>query len=71
VRGALGTVTRDEVVPGAAEQQQQRRDREALIALMDVIQRAVEALGREVSGDLLVGLRPGLHPLLPPPLKRT
>jgi hypothetical protein len=69
VRGALGTVTRDEVVPGAAEEQQ-RKDREVRIALTDVVQRAVEALGRQVSGDLLVGPGPGQHPPLPPPRKR-
>ena len=72
VRGALGAVTQDEVVLGAAEQQQQqRKDREVRIALTDVVQRAVEALGRQVSGDLLVGPGPGLQPPLPPPRKRT
>jgi hypothetical protein len=34
-----------EVVPGAAEEQQ-RKDRELRIALTDVVQRAVETLGR-------------------------
>ena len=71
VRGALGTVTRDEVVPGEAEQGQQRKDREVRIALTDVVQRAVEALGRQVSGDLLVDPGPGLQPPLPPPRKWT
>jgi len=65
VRSA-STVTRD----GAAEEQQ-RKDREVRIALTDVVQRAVEALGRQVSGNLLVGPGPGLQLPLPLPLKRT
>ena len=71
LHGALGTMTRDEVVSGVAEQQQQCKDREVRIALADVVQHAVEALGREVSEDLLVGPGPELQPLSPPPLKRT
>jgi len=69
VRGALGTVMRGGIVPMAAEQQQQCKDREVRIALTDVVQCAVEALGRQVSGDLLVD-RLGLQPTLPPPRKR-
>ncbi len=71
VRGALGTMTHEEIVPGAAAQAQaqeekarQRKDREVRIALTEVVQRAVEALGRQVSGDLLTGSGPGLQPLL-------
>jgi len=69
VRGALGTMTREEIVPGAAaeaqeEEARRRKDREVRIALTEVVQRAVEALGRQVSGDLLTGSGPGLQPLL-------
>ncbi|KAI9437910.1 acyltransferase-domain-containing protein [Lactarius psammicola] len=70
VRAALDMTTREEVVPGEAAQAQEearrRKDREVRIALTEVVQRAVEALGRQVSGDLLTGPGPG-----PPLQKRT
>ena len=71
VRGALGTMTREEVVPGTAteaadKKARLREDREVRIALTEVVQRAVEALGRQVSGDLLAGQ----GPIPPPPQKR-
>ncbi|KAH9016276.1 acyltransferase-domain-containing protein [Lactarius pseudohatsudake] len=72
VLGALGTTTRSDVVPGEAAEAQEARRREVRIALTEVVQRAVEALGRQVSGDLLTGSGPGLQLPLPPPLqKRT
>ncbi|KAH9047188.1 acyltransferase-domain-containing protein [Lactarius hengduanensis] len=72
VLGALGTTTRSDVVPGEAAEAQEERRREVRIALTEVVQRAVEALGRQVSGDLLTGSGPGLQLPLPPPLqKRT
>ena len=71
VRGALGTMMREEVIPdtatGAADEKARlREDREVRIALTEVVQRAVEALGRQVSGDLLAGQ----GPIPPPPQKR-
>ena len=68
VRAALGgtaTSTCEEVVPGAAAEAevQRSRDREVRIAVTEVVQRAVEALGRQVSGNLLTG--PGTGPLSP------
>jgi monolysocardiolipin acyltransferase len=73
VRGALGTATREEVVSGAAAEAEARRikDREVRIAVTEVVQRAVEALGRQVSGNLLTGPGPGLQPPLPPLRKDT
>ena len=72
VRGALGTTTHEEV-PGTATEAESRqhKDREVRIALTEVVQRAVEALGRQVSGDLLAGSGPGLLPPLPPLRQRT
>ena len=75
VYSALGTMTRDQVVPRAAAEAeveaQRRKDRDVRIALTDVVQHAVEALGRQVSGDLLTGPGSRPQPPLPPPLKRT
>ncbi|KAI9439288.1 acyltransferase-domain-containing protein [Lactarius indigo] len=74
VHGALGATKRSNVVPGeAAEAQETRRreDREVRIALTGVVQRAVEALGRQVSGNLLTGPGPGLQLPLPPLQKKT
>ena len=72
VRGALGQMMREEVVAGTATEAVAKEarwceDREVRIALTEVVQRAVEALGRQVSGDLLVGQ----GPIPPPPQKRT
>jgi monolysocardiolipin acyltransferase len=73
VRGALGTTMREEV-PGETteaeedEEEARRRKDKVRIALTEVVQRAVEALGRQVSGDLLAGPQP---PLPPPLRKRT
>ncbi|KAH8981220.1 acyltransferase-domain-containing protein [Lactarius hatsudake] len=53
VHGALGTTTRSDVIPQEAAEAQEARRREVRIALTEVVQRAVEALGRQVSGDLL------------------
>jgi monolysocardiolipin acyltransferase len=73
VRGALGTATCEEVVSGAAAEAEARRckDKEVRIAVTEVVQRAVEALGRQVSGNLLTGPGPGLQPPLPPLRKDT
>ncbi len=61
-----GGAPREEVVPGAAAEAEVR------IALTEVVQRIVETLRRQVSGDLLTDPGPGLQPPLPPPLqKRT
>ena len=66
VRSALSgtaTSTREEVVSGtAAEAEGRSKDREVRIAVTEVVQRAVEALGRQVSGNLLTG--PGTGPPL-------
>ncbi|KAH9051590.1 acyltransferase-domain-containing protein [Lactarius deliciosus] len=53
VHGPLGTETRSDVVPGEAAEGHEARRREVRIALTEVVQRAVEVLGRQVSGDLL------------------
>jgi len=42
----------------AREEARQRTDREVRIALTEVVQRAVEALGRQVSGSLLMARSP-------------
>ena len=62
VRCVLGTTMREEV-PGAAteaeeEEEARRRKDKVHITLTEVVQRAVEALGRQVSGDLLAGPQP-------------
>ncbi|KAF8260052.1 hypothetical protein EI94DRAFT_1612614 [Lactarius quietus] len=68
VLGVLGTTTRNGVGSGEAVVTEigRRKDREVRIALTEVVQRAVETLGRQVSGDLLTGRGSGLHPPLPP-----
>ena len=65
VRSALSGTAKStcEVVPGtAAEAEGRSKDREVRIAVTEVVQRAVEALGRQVSGNLLTG--PGTGPPL-------
>ncbi|KAH8980638.1 hypothetical protein EDB86DRAFT_2813517, partial [Lactarius hatsudake] len=52
VHGVLGTTMRSDVVP-RKEEARRREDREMRIALTEDVQRAVEALGRQVLGDLL------------------
>ena len=63
VRAALGTYAgrrwaqhrhRGEEVPAREAQ----AEAEVRIALTDLVQRAVEALGQQVSGDMLTGLPP-------------
>jgi monolysocardiolipin acyltransferase len=68
VRGALGIATREEVVSRVTAEvdMRQSKDRAARIAITEVLQHAVEALGRQVSGDRLTG--PPLPP--PPPLRK-
>ncbi|KAH9053058.1 acyltransferase-domain-containing protein [Lactarius vividus] len=72
VHDVLDATTRSDVVSGeVAEVQEEERQREVRIALTKVVQRAVEALGRQVSGDLLTGSGPGLQLSPPSPQKRT
>jgi monolysocardiolipin acyltransferase len=72
VRGVLSLTMRGEIVSGAVAEVEARRskDREVRIAVTEVVQRAVEALGRQVSGDLLTGPGPGPQPPLPPHLRK-
>jgi len=75
VRDALGTTHAEGPILGdaakAREEARQRTDREVRIALTEVVQRAVEALGRQVSGSLLTGSEPEPHSPPKPPQKRT